>query len=88
VGSHIYLEAHAEPPRTSRRTTFTRSSRRSHRFETMTAEGITLHFDFGRMEAPAELHLDRKGWRAGTHRLEAYWNGSIFVGDDIPAPGV
>ena len=26
VGSHIYLEAHAEPPRASRRTSFTRSS--------------------------------------------------------------
>jgi len=87
VGSHIYLEAHAEPPRTSRRTKFTRSSRRPHRFESMTAEGITLHFDFGRQTPPEELHLDRKGWRRGTHRLEAYWNGAIFVGDDIPAPG-
>jgi hypothetical protein len=88
VGSHIYLEAHAEPPRASRRTSFTRSSRRPHRFETMTAEGITLHHDFGRMEPPEELHLDRKGWRPGTHRLEAYWNGSIFAGEDIPPPEV
>ena len=87
VGSHIYLEAHAEPPRTTRRTKFTRSSRRPHRFASMTAEGITLHFDFGRQTPPEELHLDRKGWRRGTHRLEAYWNGAIFVGDDIPAPG-
>jgi hypothetical protein len=87
VGSHIYLEAHAEPPRTSRRTSFTRSSRRPHRFESMSAEGITLHYAFGRQKPPEELHLDRKGWRRGTHRLEAYWNGSIFVGDDIPAPG-
>ncbi len=53
----------------------------------MTAEGITLHYDFGRQTPPEELHLDRKGWRRGTYRLEAYWNGSIFVGDDIPAPG-
>jgi hypothetical protein len=51
----------------------------------MPADGFELHFDFGRVEAPDELHFDRKGWRRGTYRLEAYWNGSVFV-DDPPMP--
>lgn len=87
VGNHTWLEAHAEPPRSSRKTKFTRSSRRPHRFRELEGQGITLHYDFGRMDPPEELHFDRKGWRKGTHRLEAYWNGCVFVGDDIPAPG-
>jgi hypothetical protein len=87
VGSHVWLETHCEPPRSSRRSSFTRSSRRPHRFRTITAEDLTVHFDFGRMDPPDELHVDRKGWRKGTHRLESYWNGSIFVGEDVPPPG-
>lgn len=86
VGSHVWLEAHCEPPRTSRRSTFTRSSRRPHHFDQLETGGMRLHFDFGRMAPPDELHFDRKGWRRGTHRLEAYWNGCVFVGEDIPAP--
>ena len=39
------------------------------------------------VELPDELHLDVKGWRRGTRRLEAYWNGSVFAGPDVPAPG-
>ena len=62
VGSHIYLEAHAEPPRTSRRTSFTRSSRRPHRFESMSAEGITLHYAFGRRSPPrSSISIGRAG---------------------------
>jgi hypothetical protein len=38
------------------------------------------------MEPPDELHLDRKGWRRGSQRLEAYWNGCVFVGDDVLPP--
>ena len=86
VGSFIWLEAHAEPPRASRRTSFTRSSRRPHRFQTLEAEGLTVHYDFGRMAPPEELHFDLKGWREGTRRLEAYWNGSVFAGEDVPPP--
>jgi len=86
VGSYVWLEAHCEPPRTSLKTKFTRASRRPHRFTQLEQDGLVLHHDFGRMEPPEELHLDRKGWRKGTHRLEAYWNGSVFVGDDIPPP--
>ena len=86
VGSYTWLEAHCEPPRTSRKTKFTRASRRPHGFRKLETDGLVLHYDFGRMDPPQELHLDRKGWRRGTHRLEAYWNGSVFVGDDIPPP--
>jgi hypothetical protein len=86
VGSHVWLEAHCEPPRSSRRTKFTRASRRPHRFRQLEQDGLVVHYDFGNMAAPEELHFDRKGWRRGTYRLEAYWNGSVFVGDDVPPP--
>ena len=46
-----------------------------------------MHYDFARMPPPEELHFDVKGLRAKTRRLEAYWNGSVFVGEDIPVPG-
>lgn len=86
VGSYIWLEAHAEPPRSSRRSRFTRSSRRPHRFRELESDGIEVHYDFGRLDPPEELHLDLKGWRKGTRRLEAYWNGSVFAGPDVPPP--
>lgn len=86
VGSHIWLEAHCEPPGSSRRTKFTRASRRPHRFERMEQDGFVIHFAFGNLGEPKELHFDRKGWRRATYRLEAYWNGSVFVGEDIPPP--
>ena len=85
VGSHVWLEAHCEPPRAGRRTSFTRSSRRPHRFREIDAGSFRLHVDLGRKDPPEELHLDRKGWRKGTWRLEAYWNGCVFVDDDLPA---
>lgn len=84
VGSYVWLEAHPEAPGTSRRSRFTRSSRRPHRFRRLEAEGVTVHYDFGRLDEPEELHLDVKGWRRGTRRLEAYWNGVIFAGPDVP----
>lgn len=87
VGGYIDLESHCEPPRSSRRTRFTRASRRPHAFRDLRAGDITVHYDFGRIDPPEELHLDRKGWRRGTHRIEAYWNGVVFVGDDVLPPG-
>jgi hypothetical protein len=84
VGSYVQLEAHTEPPGASRSTRFTRASRRPHRFREFPAEGFTVHFDHGRMGPPEELHVDVKGWR--TKRVEAYWNGCVFVGDDVPPP--
>ena len=86
VGSYVWLEAHCEPPRTSRRSRFTRSSRRPHRFQQTEGDGVTVHYDFARMPPPEELHVDVKGIRKGTRRVEAYWNGSVFVGKDVPAP--
>lgn len=87
VGSYVWLEAHCEPPRSSRRSSFTRSSRRPHRFKRAEGDGVTVHFDFARMPPPEELHLDLKGLRNRTRRVEAFWNGSVFVGEDVPAPG-
>jgi hypothetical protein len=88
VGSYVWLEAHCEPPGSSRKSRFTRSSRRRHRFSVTTDAGVEVHHDFGRLDPPEELHLDVKGWRKGSQRLEAYWNGVIFVGEDIEPPAV
>lgn len=84
VGSYVWLEAHTEPPRTSRETRFTRSSRRPHRFHTVAADGFEVHGDWGRLDPPEELYLDLRGWV--NKRVEAYWNGCVFVGTDGPAP--
>ena len=86
VGSHVWLEAHCEPPRSSRRTKFTVASRRPHTFKRIEQDGFVIHYAFGNLTEPEELHFDRKGWRRGTHRLEAYWDGSVFVDNDIPPP--
>jgi hypothetical protein len=88
VGSYVWLESHCEPPGTSRRSTFTRSSKRPHRFAITEDAGVEIHHDFGRLDPPDELHFDVKGLRKGTRRLEAYWNGVIFVGEDIESPAV
>jgi hypothetical protein len=86
VGSYIWLEAHCAPPGATKRSSFTRSSKRPHRFKAIEADGIEIHYAFARLDPPDELHFDVKGWRAGTRRLEAYWNGCIFVGEDIESP--
>jgi hypothetical protein len=86
VGSYIWLEAHCDPPGATRRTRFTRSSRQPHRFRTLRHDGITVHHDWGTLDPPDEVHFDVKGWRRRTRRLEAYWNGCVFAGDDVPPP--
>ncbi len=86
VGSYVWLEVHPEAPRSSRRSKFTQSSRRPHRFKVDRRAGIEVHFDFGRLDPPDELHFDVKGFRNSTKRLEAYWNGCVFAGPDIPSP--
>ena len=86
VGSYIWLEAHHDPPGATRRTRFTRSSRRPHRFTEIRSDGVIVHADWGTLDPPRELQLDVKGWRKRTRRLEAYWNGCVFAGDDIPLP--
>jgi hypothetical protein len=86
VGSYVWLEAHCAPPGATKRSGFTRSSKSAHRFRSMEADGIQIRYAFGRMDPPEELHFDVKGWRTGTRRLEAYWNGCVFVGDDVEPP--
>ena len=86
VGSYVWLEAHCVAPRSNRRSSFTRSSRRPTGSERRTPRGSWSTTTWGG-ELPDELHLDLKGWRKGTRRLEAYWNGSVFAGPDIPKPG-
>jgi len=85
VGSYVWLEAHPSPPGATRRSSFTRSSKRPHRFKTLEDEHLELHYDFGRLDPPEELHFDVKG-RGKRMRLEAYWNGCVFAGPDIEAP--
>jgi hypothetical protein len=84
VGSYVYLEAHTEPAGTSRETKFTRSSRRPHSFGTLAAGGFDLHYDWGRLDPPEELHIDLRGWV--NKRVEAYWNGCVFVDTGVPRP--
>lgn len=85
VGSYVWLEAHAEPPGASKRSSFTRSSKRPHRFTMLQDEQLELHYAFARLDPPEELHFDVKG-RGKRMRLEAYWNGCVFAGPDIEAP--
>jgi hypothetical protein len=86
VGSYVWLEAHCAPPRSSRQTKFTRSSRRPHRFRSLDIGSAQIHYDWGNLDPPDEVHFDVKGWRKRTRRLEAYWNGCVFAGPDVPAP--
>jgi hypothetical protein len=79
------LEVATEPPGTSRKTKFTRASRRPHRFRRVEDAGFDLHVDFGRRDPPEELHLELKGWT--NKRIEAFWNGCVFVDDDVTLPG-
>jgi len=81
VGSYVWLESHCEPPGSSRQTKFTRSSRRPHRFKVEEGAGIEIHYDFGRAQPPEELHFDVRGLK--NKRVEAYWNGCIFAGEDV-----
>lgn len=46
-------------------------------FRPVDAEGFELFFDPGRLDPPAELHLDVKGLRR--KRVEAYWDGCVFA---------
>jgi hypothetical protein len=77
VGAYTYLEAHTEPPRSSRETSMSRSSRRPHRFEDVPSGDLIVHFDRAGFDPPESLHLELRGFR--TKRVEAYWDGCIFV---------
>jgi hypothetical protein len=77
----IYLDAAMERPGASKATSRKRSARRSHRFTEFPADGFGLRCDFGKFDPPEELHLVARRFPA---RLEAFWNGAIFVTDDLP----
>jgi hypothetical protein len=83
-GGYVYLHAAVESPGASRATRRYRSARRPHRFEEVDADGFIVHLDRGRLRPPQELHLALKRWPK--RRVEAYWNGAVFAGDDIPPP--
>ena len=40
-------------------------------------DDLELYIDLGRLSPPEELHLDVRG--RGRKRVEAYWNGCVFV---------
>ena len=84
IGGHMYLEAHCEPPGTSRETKLSRSARRPHAFSVVQADGLEVYTDFGQLTKPEELHLERRGWI--NRRIEAFWNGCIFVVDETLGP--
>ncbi len=84
-GGYTYLVASTAPPGATRQTRM-RSSRRATWFKTTRDRGIEVLLYPGSFQVPEELHLEMKGRRRD--RIEAYWNGCVFVGDDIPVPGV
>ena len=81
----IYLSTALERPGTSKATRRMRSARRPHRFTRCEADGFEIRIDAGMFSLPEELHLVFKRWP--NPRVDAYWNGAIFVGDDIPPMG-
>lgn len=78
----IYLLTATERPGTSKATSRLRSARRPHRFETFEGDGYRILFDHGKFDAPAELHLELK--RFPRRRIDAFWDGKIFVDADLP----
>lgn len=46
-------------------------------FQKVPNEGFDLWFARGARPAPDELYLALKGWRR--KRVEAYWNGCVFI---------
>jgi hypothetical protein len=82
-GGYTYLVASTSPPGATKQTRM-RSSRRATWFKTTREHGIEVLLYPGSFQPPAELHLEMKG-RKRDH-IKAYWNGCVFVGDDIPPP--
>jgi hypothetical protein len=66
VGAYTYLDASTTPPKKGRP------------FATVEYPEFELYFDPGALAPPDELYLEVRGWR--NKRIEAYWNGCIFVG--------
>lgn len=77
----IYVNVATERPGTTRATNKIRSARRPHRFSTHEQDGYRILFDTGAFDPPQELHLVVK--RFPKRHVEAFWNGIIFVDDEI-----
>ena len=77
----IYLNAATERPGSTRATSRIRSALRPHRFRTYERDGYKMLFDTGAFDPPEELHLVVK--RFPKRHVEAFWNGAIFVDDEI-----
>ena len=81
---YVYLQTAFEPPGASRATKRLRAAHRPHRFHVLEGDGYEVHLEWGRYGPPEELHLVAKRWPR--RRVEAYWNGAVFAGEDIPPP--
>jgi hypothetical protein len=81
---YTYLQTAFEAPGTSRATRRLRAARRRHRFHVLEGDGYEVHLEWGRFGPPDELHLEAKRWPR--RRVDAYWNGAVFAGEDIPPP--
>ena len=79
--SYVYLVAAVEPPGATRATRRMRSAKLPHRFTVYRADGLEVSCSFGRYGEPRELHLTLA--RFPNKHLKAFWNGAVFVGDDI-----
>jgi hypothetical protein len=81
--SYLYLIGAVEPPGASRATKRMRSAKLAHRFTRYEAEGFEVLCSFGKYGVPRELHLTLA--RIPKKHLKAFWNGAVFVGDDLEA---
>lgn len=79
--SYVYLVGAVEAPGTSRATKRMRSAKAPHRFTRYAADGFELLCSFGRYGEPREVHLTLA--RFPNKHLKAFWNGAVFVGDDL-----
>jgi hypothetical protein len=77
----IYLLTATERPGSSKATNRLKSARRPHRFHPFPGDGYEILLDHGAFDPPEELHLVMK--RYPKRRVDAYWNGAIFVDDEI-----
>jgi hypothetical protein len=81
--SYLYLVGAVEPPGASRATKRMRSAKLAHRFTSHPADGFEVLCSFGKYGVPRELHLTLA--RIPKKHLKAFWNGAVFVGDDLRA---
>ncbi len=83
--SYLYLVGAVEPPGATRATKRMRSAKLAHRFTSYPADGFEVLCSFGTYGVPRELHLTLA--RIPKKHLKAFWNGALFVGDDLREAG-